>query len=382
MLAPGRAAERRVVLRFWQVFWAIAHKELTQFWRNKRTLRMLLLMQCFDTAVFGVMDFTVRELPTVLVDEDRTEESRELVQRIAATKTFDIEYATSSTEQARGHIRAGRAKVAVVIPPDYGRTRAAGRPSQILVLVDGSNAATTDATTASIDGIAARMNFEAQREVVGPVRRIDLHTVLLFNPQARTANYMLPGLFAIMLADWYILFGMLALSGERDGGNLERLLMTPMSYSGLVAGKLAPWCAIGVLNGLISLLVMRFGLGVPLRGDVVLLVTAMGLYLLTCVAIGLFFGASGQKFGEIWWSYQSFAAFWLSGYVFPRSSLPKVLLVVSSVLPQTHFIEIMHGILLRGASATELAPRLLYLVVAPLLVMFAAARRFARSVNE
>ena len=370
--------------KWWQGFTAIAHKEVVQLGRNRRRIVLLILAQVMDFIVIGGIDLTVRELPTVIVDQDHSVESRELVQRMAATHTFDFKYTTTSTDQARDHIRAGRARVAIVIPPDYGRSRSSLTNAHFLAIVDGSDSAASNQATESIEGVATRMNIEAEREVVASSPTITTHAVLLFNPQGRTASYMLPGLIAVLLAECYVELGLLSLASEREGGNLERLLMTPMNYTGLILGKLAPWFLLGLINGILYLFVTHFGLGVPIRGDVVLLIAAMALYLVTCVAVGSYIatGSKGPGDAQVWLVYFFFPTMWLSGYIFPLSSVPKPFLVLSYALPQTHFIEIMRGICLRGASASELAPHLLYLVVMPVLLTVASVRRFTKAAMQ
>lgn len=368
----------------WQAFWAIAYKEFVQASRNKAMLRLLITLQILDFTMLAWIDITVRNMPAAIVDQDHSSESRELIERITATGTFDIKYLTSSTEQARSHIRSGRARAAIVIPPDYGRLRAAGAEARILALVDGSDSSSSNQAITSIEGVAARMNLMAQHEVVQPTSFITPHAVLMFNPQGRMTSFMLPGLLAIILGSGYGYLAVRGLAGERDGGNLERLLMTPMSYTGLILGKLAPYFIMGVLNGCIYLLVMRWGFGVPIRGNIVLLVVVMTLYVLTVLSLGSFLAAGAANSGEAMgkWNLINFPTLMLTGYIFPLSSLPKLLLPISYLLPATHFIELMRGICLRGASAYELAPDILYLIFAPIVFTLLAARKFSQTIMQ
>jgi ABC-2 type transport system permease protein len=372
------------VLPWWDGFLAIANKELTHAFRNKAMLKTLVLSQCLNLGVLAWIDLTVRELPTVIVDQDRSEQSRELVQLIGATGTFKIKYLTSSTDQARSHIRAGRAKVAVVIPPDYARLRTSLGNARVLALVDGSDAASSAQAAASLEGVAAHVNVQTQREAVATAPRVTAHAVLLFNPQGRTSSFMLPALLAVLLAEFYTGLGMMSLGRERQGGNLERLVMTPMSLTGLILGKLAPWFGIGVVNAIVYLLVSRFLFGVPIRGGVPVLLASTMLYVLTCVAIGSFLAAGAKGPGDaqskLFFFY--YPVIWFSGYIFPLSSLPKVFLPVAYALPQTHFIEIIRGICLRGATASDLWPHLAYFTLAPIVLTAWSVRRFSRSIMQ
>lgn len=169
------------------------------------------------------------------------------------------------------------------------------------------------------------------------------------------------------------------MTAERDAGNLERLLMTPMSYSAFVIGKLLPWAAVGVANACLVLLTIRFGFGIPVRGSMWMLACGTTFFLLTVVAAGIFFGLGGGEEADTWGGYQSLAAFWLSGFIFPLASLPESLRVISYLLPQTHLIEIMRGACLRGAGFSDLLRPVLCLGLAPLLFIAAATYRLSRS---
>lgn len=369
----------------WQAFWAIGFKEIMHLTRNKAGLKMLVFVQVVSFAMLAWMDFTVQNMPTVIVDQDRTAKSRELLERVAATHTFDLKYITSSIEQARAHIRAGRAKVAIVVPPDYSRLRAAGGEAQVQILVDGSDGATSAQAIASMDGIAARMNLEAREaDPDRPNARVTAHTMLLYNPEGSVPSFMLPGLLAILLGSAYSVRAMGSLAHERDAGNLERLLMTPMNYSGLILGKLVPWFFLGMINAAVYIVVIRYGFNVPIRGSSLLLIGVTALYVLTIVALGTYFAASSPDGGAAHgkWHISLFPATMLSGYLFPLASLPKLLLPIAYALPHTHFIALMRGICLRGATATELAPHVAYLVLAPIILTVMSARRFSQTIMQ
>ena len=369
----------------WEAFWAIAYKEVLHLARDTNKIRRMFFVQLLTFAMLATIDLAIKNVPTVVVDQDRTAESRELAARLTATHTFDIRYTTTSTEQARGHIRAGRARVAVVIPPDYSRMRTAGEEAQILALVDGADSAASSQAIGALEGVTSRMNVEARQEVIASETSTAIpHVDLLFNPLRLVSSFMLPGGLAMILGLAYARFVAISITRERDSGNLERLLMTPIDYRGLILGKVAPWFLIAVLNGLLYLLAIRFGFGVPIRGSIVLLLGCLLLYILTVLSAGAFIGAGSRGTGEAMGviGFLSLPSMFLSGYLFPLSSLPKALLLISYGQPQTHFIEIMRGICLRGASARELAPHLAYLVIAPIFFTLGAARRFSRTIMK
>ncbi len=362
---------------------AIIYKEFVHFRRNPAVLRRVLLSQAINVLLLAWLDVIVHDMPAVIVDQDHTVESHEVIERIAATKTFDLKYATSSVDQARDHIRAGRARAAIVIPPGYGRARAEREPGRLLALVDGSDPVASAQAQGAVTGVATQMNIEAQEERVGGGQSFTTHDVLLFNPEGRTANFMLPALLVVSLGIVLSMGAIRTLVSERTGGYLERILMTPVPYWTFIAGKLVPWFVLGLINSVGFLVVARWGFAVPIRGSLALLVGTTALYVATILAIGAWIasGARTMREAQNIWGLWNFPTVFLTGYVFPLSSLPKWLLPISYALPQTHFIEVMRGVCLRGATARELAVEIAYLTVMPIVVTILAAIRFARSLE-
>jgi ABC-2 type transport system permease protein len=358
----------------------MAFKEFIRIRRDKRLVQSIIGMQLLNFGTIAFLDTSLREVPTVIVDQDRTAESREFVSKLTATQTFNVRYSTSSTEQARSHIRAGEAKVAVVLPPEFGLRRASGADASVLALVDGSNSVVSLQITSALEGLAAKMSAHARTEDV-PV--IEARRTMLFNPESRVANFMLPGLLALVLANTYG-FRALSLAVERESGHLERLLMAPINFVGLIIGKLLPVVLLALVNALAFVLFARFGFGVPLRGSALALALATVGYSLTFTALAMFVSATSKTEADAFGNYQYFQIplVMLTGYIFPVSSLPRPLQLVSFVLPETHFIEITRGICLRGATLLELAPHVAFLLIAPIPLLWSAAYRFSRSTQN
>ncbi len=365
---------------------AVIWKEFIQFGRNRIILRRMLTTQVLNFVMIAWLDVTVRNMPLVVVDQDRTTESREVIERVMATRAFEHKYSTTSVDQAREHIRAGRAKAALVVPPGFGRDFTSDQPrssAHVLTLVDGSETMSSSQAILAVQGVMTRMNLESGEELVD-APTVTPHSVLLFNPQGQTSMFMLPALFAFTLALGYSMHAIRGLMTEREAGHLERLLMTPISYLGLLVGKMMPWFLLAIANGALFLVVMHFGFAVPVRGSLLLLFFALACYAATCLSIGMWIGAGAKSSVEAHatWVMLNVPGIMLSGYIFPLTSLPSWLRPVSYVLPQTHFIEAMRGICLRGAGASELVPELFYLFSMPILISVLAARRFGKTVLQ
>jgi len=366
-------------------FLAIAYKEFLHALRNRMIVRTLLTLQIVQLILLGSIDVTTRDLPTVVVDQDHSSQSRDLVEKLRATKTYDVRFMTNSTQEARALIRAGRAKMALVIPPDFHEKRASGEGATVLALVDGSDSTASQQALASLNGLSAQINFQISRQAVASEQSSGFspRALILFNPQGRTANYMLPGLIAMALTAFINLSAM-ALVSERERGTMERLLMTPLSIPGLMLGKLAPYLVLGIFNVMALLTVVRWVFQVPIRGSLALLLFAYLLYILTLLSLGLFIASSASGSPEVNQksTLLSLPSIFLSGYIFPLTNLPLPLFVVAHFLPVTHMVEISRGIILRDAHLIDLAPHFGYFVFASTFLIWRASVKFQTTLQR
>src|SRR5215831_12370732 len=218
----------------WNSFRAIFKKEFLHIFRDRATLIMAFTIPLFQLILFGFIDQTVRNVPTVVVDQDRSPESRLLMDRMRATRTFKITRVTFNPHEAREDITAARARIGVVIPPDYHNKRARGSEAKLLVLIDGSDSTVSAQALASVNGLIAQANLE-EIEKNAPAARspISAQPIILFNPDGRTANYIIPGLVAILLQIVATVLTAVAIVREREFGTLEQLLVTPIHPLGL-----------------------------------------------------------------------------------------------------------------------------------------------------
>src|SRR5215831_16751563 len=186
----------------WHSFLAVFRKEFLHIFRDAGTLRLALALPVMQLVLFGFIDQTVHDLPTVVVDQDHSVESRLLQDQLEASRTFKIIRLTPNPERARQEIRSGRARVAVVIPPRFRNNRLRNVQAQVLVLIDGSDSTASSQALATINGLMAANNAAQARSesVVGPSGvGMAAQPVILFNPEGRTANYIIPGLVAVLL---------------------------------------------------------------------------------------------------------------------------------------------------------------------------------------
>ena len=186
--------------------------------RDPGQLRSVLMYQVVYLLMLGFMDMTVRNMPAIVVDQDQTAESRDMVQKLEKTGTLKILSSTTSVEEARDQIRAGRARAAIVIPPHFHRDREAGKEAQVLALVDGTDAMASAQAVGAIDGVAGRMNLESHREAPSGRGAVVSRSLLLFNPEGRNADFVLPGLLAFIISVGFTIMMTVASSRSESWG--------------------------------------------------------------------------------------------------------------------------------------------------------------------
>ncbi|MFI5288296.1 MAG: ABC transporter permease [Polyangia bacterium] len=362
----------------WSSFKAVFRKEFIHIFRDRGTLIAAFSIPIFQLILFGFIDMTVKHLPTVVVDQDHSSDSRELMDRLRATDTFEISEITPDPKRAREAITAGRARVAVVIPPDFHDKRARHESAKILVLIDGSDSTASAQALASVNGLTAQMNLEAVTQAAGP--SLSAQPIILFNPDGRTANYIIPGLVAILLQIVAMVLAAVAIVREREKGTLEQLLVTPIDPLGLMLGKLGPYLFIGLVEMAMVLFIMRWGFAVPIRGNLLFLFAMAVIYLFALLSLGLFISTRAQTQAQAQQMAQMFLlpSIFLSGYIFPFEGLPWLLQAIGELLPATHMVTIMRGVVLRNAGPWELLPHVMALVVISGALVFLSVRRFKK----
>ncbi len=364
----------------WSSFVAIFKKEFLHIFRDRGTLIAAFSIPIFQLILFGFIDQTVRNLPTVVVDQDRSPQSRELLDQLRATRTFEISEVTVNPREARSEIIAGRARVGIVIPPDFHDKRSRGQDVKILVLIDGSDANASAQALASVNGLVAQSNIEAVQHGANVSIGLAAQPIILFNPDGRTANFIIPGLVAILLQIVALVLAAVAIVRERERGTLEQLMVTPVNPLGLMLGKLGPYLFIGLAEMALILFLMRFGFDVPIRGNLVFLFLMAIIYLFALLAMGLFVSTGAQSQSQAQQQAQMFLlpSIFLSGYIFPAEGLPFVLRWIGRCLPATHMVAIMRGVVLRDAGPRELLPNVLALVVISTALVILSARRIRK----
>lgn len=368
-------------------FRSIFYKEVIQISRDPLTLALMLLVPMIQLMVFGyAINTDVRNIKTAVYNLDPGPQSRDLLHAFENTDYFQIVRYVGSDEELNNSIVTGSVKVGIKIPPDYSDRLLANRQATVLVLIDGSDSsiATQSLQVASQVGLTeslARLSteLEGSRSRTSQLP-IEVRPKMLFNPDSRSANFMVPGLIAVILQIITTLLTAFSIVREREQGTLEQLLVTPVRPFGLMLGKLVPYGIIGIVETFTVLTVMRLVFDVPINGSLLLLLSLSILFLFTALAIGLLISTKAQN------QMQALQFAWLimlpsvllSGFMFPRDSMPVVMRFIGYLVPATHFMEIIRGIVLRGATLFDLLPEVLTLVFMGLVLLVLSAFRFRK----
>ncbi|MUV15546.1 ABC transporter permease [Noviluteimonas gilva] len=355
---------------------AIMVKELRQMRRDRITLAMIVGIPVMQLVLFGyAINFTLRNLDTAIADQANTAGSRALIMDLQNTGVLNPVRDASSPQELMTMLRRGEISVGVVVPPDFERRRIDGREA-VQILVDGSDTAVQGAAAqlaqTPIDSASTVDKPPAQISVVG-----------FYNPERRSAINIVPGLIGIILTMTMVMFTAVSLVRERERGNMELLIATPVSSSELMIGKVLPFAGIGFIQTTLVLILGAWLFEVPVRGSLLDVYIAAVLLILANLSLGLMISTKAQsQFQAMQMTFFVFLpSILLSGFMFPFAGMPKIIQWLAEVLPLTHFLRLVRGIMLRGASLWELWPSMLALIAFTAVMMTAAILRFQKKLD-
>ena len=361
---------------------AILFKEFIVVWRDPMTLFFMFFPPLIEMIAFGyALDNDVKHMATIILNEDRTVESRQLIDRFVNTQTFRVVGEVQSLEKMKSEMRKGRAYVGIQIPPTFTRDVRAGRPAQVQLLVDGSNSTTALQALNTGTGVALTQSVESLlRETGRQGVPIDIRPQMLYNPAMRSPNFYVPGVIGVVLQIGTTVATAMALVRERERGTLEQLLVSPLSRAGLMLGKLVPYLCIGMAMAVILFLIMRFVFDVPIVGNVVGMMFSTLVYVFALLSLGLLVGTKATNQMQALQMSMVFLlpSVFFSGFIFPRETMPWIFYALGALFPTTYFIALMRAIILRGANFFEYWPNLLVLIVMSNLLFGLCAVRFRK----
>jgi ABC-2 type transport system permease protein len=359
-------------------FAAVATKEFRQIAADTRMLAVLVVVPIIQLFIFGfAMDFDVDRIPTVIVDQDHTAASRSLAEGMLADGSLLGVGEIDDPRLAMDAMDAGVAAAVVVIPQDLDRSLRRGRPAQVQVLVDGSDPNRSGvAASASARYLAEEGLRPWIAKGFGPAVRVVPR--VLYNPSLETAPYLVPGISAMLLVVTTTLVTAMGLARERETGTLEQVLVTPISSSVLLSGKVTPYLLIGLFDVALALGVGAWVFGVPFRGPLAVLVVATCLYVLSTLGVGLLLAAvsSSQQQAFMGGFLFMIPAILLAGNMTPVSSMPEWLQPVTALNPLRWYIAVVRANLIEGAGFADVAGSLGALALIGSALIVTAVWRF------
>ena len=364
--------------------WPMLRKEFIQLRRDRLTLAMVVVLPAVQLVLFGYAIRTeVRNLPTVVLDESQSSESRALIDVMRNTGNFRVTAAVASRAELQRAIVRGDASAAVIIPPDFAVNLKRGRGATAQIIVDAADpmASAAAISGASLAGAARSAAILAERSGAQPPLEVRVRP--WYNPGMRSEAYIVPGVIGVLLSITSLIVMSLAVVRERERGTLEQLVVTPLSKAGLLLGKVLPFVAVGYVQMTVILLLGKLVFDIPIRGSLLLLYAIAGAFITANLGIGLLISTAvkSQVQATQLGFFVMLPNILLSGFMFPREAMPEFAQWIGLALPLTYFLTILRGILLKSASLSAIWPETLALVAMALVLFSLSLLRFRKTVE-
>jgi len=356
--------------------YAVMVKELRQMSRDRMTLAMMIGIPTLQLLLFGyAINMDVRHLPAAVADQADTAGSRALVRDMLATDVISPVASAQTPAQIQALIRAGTIEVGLVVPPDYERRLGEGR-EVMQVIVDGA-----DTSVQAAARQLAQMPLDGRLSSAQANMRISV--LPLYNPQRQSAINVVPGLIGVILTMTLVMFTAMAIVRERERGNLEMLITTPVSSAELMIGKVLPYIVVGLVQASLILLLGGWLFQVPVAGGLGEVYAVSMLLIVANLSLGLLVSTVAQsQFQSMQMTFFLFLpSMLLSGFMFPFDGMPRPAQWLAELLPLTHFMRLIRGVMLRGAGLPELWHDALALAAFSLVMMVLAVLRFRKRLD-
>ena len=332
----------------------VIRKEFLELRQDPRLFGIVIIAPIVQLTMLGYAATTdVRNIPVLVVDEDASSESRDLVSRFEASGNFVVVDRMSSSERIDEYLDSGRAWMALQIPANYGDRVRSGQPTTVQVVADGTDANSTNValgyTGSLVSSFARELAAESGRGRPTPLISADVR--VWFNPQLESKDFMIPGIIALLLLVVTTNLSSMAIVRERELGTLEQLNVTPIARWELILGKMLPYAFIGLVDVLLVVVVAIFWFEVPLRGSFLLLLVMCLVYLMTTLGLGLFVSTISATQQQAMMTASFFFLIpmvFLSGFVFPIENMPAAVQPVTYLIPLRYFLIILRDIFLKG----------------------------------
>ena len=370
--------------RLWYVMW----KELLELRSDPRLFGVIFVAPVVQLTMLGYAASTdVRDVPIVVVDQDRSAHSRQLIARFDGSPYFRVVGTAANLDDIDPWLERGRAWMALAIPGDYRDRLGNRRPATVQVVADGTDSNSTNVALGYAAGLVAAYNQELAGQRAAAEGRtlsvppIEARIRVWFNPELESRDFMIPGIVALLLLVITTNLSAMAIVREKEIGTLEQLIVTPLARWELITGKLLPYAAIGIIDVILVLIVAIYWFEVPMRGSISLLFGMCLIYLLSTLGLGLFVSTISKTQQQAMMTSIFFfltPMMYLSGFVFPIENMPQVIQWVTYAIPLRYFLIIVRGIFLKGVGFETLWPQALAMFTRGTAVLTLATLRSSK----
>jgi drug efflux transport system permease protein len=369
----------------------VVRKEIVQIRRDKRMFGIVLLMPVLELFIFGYVVATeVDDVALAVCDYSHTAESRAYVDQLTESGYFRVAAPCRSVNDTDRLLDRGEAKVVLAIPPDFAEQLRRRKPVQVMAAVDGSNSNTATIALGYLEQITLSQAVDVQLVDKGTGATTNArHPVVAveprawFNPELRSVNFMVPAITCVLLMESLVILTAMAIVREKEHGTMEQLIVTPIRPFELIIGKAIPFVGLGYVNVAIVILVGTFWFQVAIAGSLALLLALTGLFIVTCLGMGLVVSAisNTQQQASMTGQFVLLPSMFFSGFMFPIASMPPLVQKLTYLIPLRYYISISRGIFLKGAGWAELREEALILLVYGILILGLATTFFRKQVR-
>ncbi|HXW06192.1 MAG TPA: ABC transporter permease [Vicinamibacterales bacterium] len=361
---------------------AVCRKELRQIRRDRRTLLILVFVPAFFLLIYGyALNFDIRHVALAVEDRDGGAESRALVSAFVNSGYFDLVGRIHAPREAERLLDLNRARAVLVIPAQFGRDLRAGRVPAVQVIVSGDNANTATTVMGYASTIVRSVGRDLARGSAPGQARLSVEPRIWYNPELRSTLFLVPGLIAYIAMITAVTSTALSIVREKESGTMEQVRMAPIDTLSFVIGKTAPYFVISLASAALIILASMALFGLPMRGNWLALLVALSLFLIGALGTGLLISTiaeSQQVAFQIALLVSLLPTIMLSGFIFPISSMPAFLQLVTHAVPARYFLVALRGIVLKGAGLQLLLPQLGALSIYAVAMLGLASLRLAR----
>ncbi|MBM3214594.1 ABC transporter permease [Candidatus Poribacteria bacterium] len=373
------------VHRFLRGVWSIVVKELIQARRDPSMFPLIFVAPLVQLALFGYAVATnIRHIPTAIMDEDRTAQSRAFVGRFGSSGYFSLLYFADSERELEELIQSGKAEIAIRVPRGFARAAKRRESASVQMILDGSDSNTTAIALGYAVSIAREHSAEVAAEWLRGTRlqlpAIDLRARAWYNEDLDNVNFVVPGIICTILSLVTTVLTAQAVVRERERGTMEQLIVSPISRTQFIVGKLVPFMIIGYIDVFLILTVGTFWFGVPFRGSVVLLYALAFVFLLSTLGTGLLISTVANTQGQASLAANFLLTPWflLSGFVFPIENMPTVIQWATYLIPLRYFLVVIRGIMLKGLGLVDLWQQVLPLAALGVSILGVSVMRLQK----